>query len=280
MIIGLTGLAGSGKSEAAKFFTERGFDEYKMAGPLKRAIATMFSLPEEALESEDREQVLEPYGKSLRTMMQTLGTEWGRNLIHEDLWVLIAEAHYRSMRDVYDGNVFAVVRLVVSDIRFENEAKWIRDRGGLLIHLSRPEGDGRGLVHASENGVAFDVNHDISLVNDATISKLHFRLSVLTKVPHAIPKVTSAAQVAQRVITDVAAKHRLKPEQMLEIRSRNPRCLAAKREAIGILYKNTSLTLQGIADATGMSDKTSVNHHLIALGLKVPKKSRRRLRKS
>ena len=68
-----------------------------------------------------------------RRMMQTLGTEWGRDLIHPDLWVLALrrelETHLTRRR----------LNAVVTDVRFENEASMIRELGGVIIHVRRPK---------------------------------------------------------------------------------------------------------------------------------------------
>ena len=65
---------------------------------------------------------------SLRYLLETLGTEWGRNLICSDLWALIAEKRYREC----EGG------MVIRDVRFPNEVDWLDRLGGDLIHIIRP----------------------------------------------------------------------------------------------------------------------------------------------
>jgi hypothetical protein len=73
--------------------------------------------------------------------MQTLGTEWGRGWIHEDLWVELWRKHVGYHLSI-GGKV------VVDDSRFPNEAKAVHALGGKLIRIRR-EGLQTG-THVSE----------------------------------------------------------------------------------------------------------------------------------
>lgn len=82
-----------------------------------------------------------PYlgGVSARTLMQTLGTEWGRNLIHPDFWVMITAAKFERLAGHpyargQDGSILAVS----DDVRFPNEVDMIHAYGGLVIEIKRP----------------------------------------------------------------------------------------------------------------------------------------------
>ena len=94
-------------------------------------------------------EIIEPFGCTLRHMAQTLGTEWGRDLIHSNAWVLSihrkieAAAAYELPEDT-DGVV-----VLIPDVRFPNEAEYVRDNGFLLHIDHHAQGGG----HASENGI-------------------------------------------------------------------------------------------------------------------------------
>jgi hypothetical protein len=101
----------------------------------------------------------------VRRLLQRLGTEAGRDILGENIWVDTAFSRA------------AGGRLVVTDVRFPNEAQGIRDRGGLVIRIERP-GVGPRNDHPSETsliGYAFD--HVID--NSGSIEDLHESMRAL-----------------------------------------------------------------------------------------------------
>jgi hypothetical protein len=86
-------------------------------------------------------------GKTPRQLMQTLGTEWGRELVHDNLWVKLAQ------RRIEQHRAASTKPLVFDDCRFDNEAQLIRGLGGIVVNLYRPEAVGATMSHKSEAGV-------------------------------------------------------------------------------------------------------------------------------
>lgn len=95
MILALTGPAGCGKSTAAAYLAEaHGFARVRFAGPLKamvRAFLAEVGAPSTEIErmiEGDRKEVAaaELSGCTPRRFMQALGTEFGRDTIHAELW--------------------------------------------------------------------------------------------------------------------------------------------------------------------------------------------------
>ena len=149
MLIGLTGPAQSGKDTAAQHLRARhGFRQIAFADPLRAMLMAAFALTSADFEPGRKEEVLPEVGKSPRQLMQSLGTEWGRQLVHPDVWVRLAEDTILA-ECVTNGR-----SVVVSDVRMENEADMIRKRGGIVIHLHRihaPRGSERGIaVHGGD----------------------------------------------------------------------------------------------------------------------------------
>lgn len=125
-----------------------------------------------------------------RLALQTLGTEWGREQVHEDLWVSFAMQTVHSMLrstapfyayDRYKGltpaaNPANPQGVVISDIRFENELSAIPNAGGCLVHLSRPAPPQLGDIfhHKSESEQeTFDAGvFNAMIVNDGSLSDL------------------------------------------------------------------------------------------------------------
>ena len=169
-LVGFTGAAGSGKDTAAVPLLSNGYRRLSFADPLKAGLRAMFGLTREHTDGELKGFDVEPYGVSTRRMMQTLGTEWGRDLIHPDVWLLRAEETIKEWQAA--GPLPGVV---VTDVRFENEANWLRRQGGVLIHVRR---SGAGTVaHASEAGVA-PAEGDFTVNNDGSIAELHEHVAI------------------------------------------------------------------------------------------------------
>lgn len=131
-IVGLIGAKGSGKSKVASYMeVNHGYYRHPMAMVLKNMLASA-GLTERQLNG-DLKEVPCPLlcGHSPRFAMQTIGTEWGRNLIGTDLWCALTEHSLRTIEE--DGHdVF-----VIDDIRFPNEVAMIRRLGGELWSIRR-----------------------------------------------------------------------------------------------------------------------------------------------
>jgi hypothetical protein len=91
--------------------------------------------------------------------MQLFGTEFGRNLIHPDIWQIRAEAALDSTKN-----------LVLTDCRFNNEAEWARNRGGYVIRISR-NNIPRVHTHVSEQGIS-ETLIDYEVENNGTLEEL------------------------------------------------------------------------------------------------------------
>lgn len=158
-LLGITGKAGAGKSTAADYLVSRGWVRVKMADPLKNMMRAM-GLSDRHIEG-DLKEVPCPLlqGKTPRYAMQTLGTEWGRQMIGPEVWTELARREIAlCMAQGLD--------VVVDDVRFENEAAVIRELGGMVLQIERGGVDTG--THASEAGVMPDLTYR----NDATIPAL------------------------------------------------------------------------------------------------------------
>lgn len=171
ILIGLTGHARTGKSTAASYLaSEHRFETYAFATPLKEGIAAMFNLSAEDLEGSAKEQPLPWLGRSPRQLMQLLGTEWGRDMLNANVWIDLAEQNLAALAELCpEASGF-----VISDVRFENEADYIRKRGGLVVHISRDDAPDVN-HHISELGVALQPQ-DLVINNDAELRDLFAQL--------------------------------------------------------------------------------------------------------
>lgn len=169
-LIGLIGQARVGKDTvAAHLYRRYGVGQTAFAYPMKRMLEAAF--PEVNFYAGDREAPIDWLGKSPRQLMQTLGTEWGRNCIHRDLWTLLAEREVIKARERhYD--------LVLSDVRFHNEADMILRHGGELWHIVRDNG-GIAAGHVSEMN-HWDAYRQRRIVdNNGTLDELYQQVDQL-----------------------------------------------------------------------------------------------------
>lgn len=149
-LLGLIGPKNSGKSTLAKTLSISGFNIIPFAGCLKSMLKTMLSYQgvnedeiEDRINGSLKEIPCEYFsGQTTRFLMQTLGTEWGRDIIHPQLWLEIWE---RKVNHLLSENL----KIVCDDVRFVNEGELIQKLGGKLIYINR-----KGVVfsdHISEN---------------------------------------------------------------------------------------------------------------------------------
>lgn len=163
LLIGLCGPIGAGKTTVADFLvTDYGFTEITFKQPIIDALLNIFSdrlTPEHFSDRHLKECVIPEIGHSPRDLAKSLGTEWGRDMVHPDLWVKLAEDRYNFIlecKHIYNKDV------VFSDLRFDNEYDMIKRNGGVVIGVVREsiEVDANLLEHKSEQ-YAFDVDYTI-----------------------------------------------------------------------------------------------------------------------
>lgn len=142
MIIGLSGLIGSGKGTVAQCLVDEfGFRQDSFAASLKDACAVLFDWPRHLLEGDTlesrqwREVADEWWSKKLgisnftpRYALQHLGTNVLRSHFNDNLWFLTLENRLRKNSSQ---------NIVISDVRFNNEYQFIRDQGGIIIQINR-----------------------------------------------------------------------------------------------------------------------------------------------
>ena len=132
---------------------------------------------------------------SPRIMLQSLGTEWGRQVVNDDIWIdnLLSTAEDALLGDVYEREIgftgektLPPSGIVVSDVRFDNELTRIKDEKGKIVRVTRESADKKsrklGIIgHASEaEQAAFtDDMFDAILTNEGTLSELKTAVDVV-----------------------------------------------------------------------------------------------------
>jgi hypothetical protein len=163
-VVAFTGLAGSGKSTAADYLVAQGYQRVKFAGPLKAMLRAM-GLGDAHIEG-DLKEVPTPLlaGKTPRYAMQTIGTDWGRDIIGPTLWTGLWHA---TVSDVLDHGG----RVVCDDCRFANEVEAVRNVGGRVLRLQ-----GRGGIAGGHVSESQDFPVDCEVLNDGDMDSLRAKL--------------------------------------------------------------------------------------------------------
>lgn len=179
ILIGLAGKKRSGKTTAAQVFEASGFKSLSFAYVLKEMLYTLLTC--QGLEEAEIHRMLEGdlketpskylMGQSPRYAMQTLGTDWGRTMIHEEIWVTAT----LNLATLYSA-------VVIPDVRFPNEAEAIRRRGGLVYRIDRP-----GLVsedqHISEKLID-KLEVDGFITNTGTVKEFQQKVAMTLMATH------------------------------------------------------------------------------------------------
>ena len=167
MIIGISGFIGSGKDTIADYLQNiHQFRRESFANTLKDAVASVFGWDRELLEGrtresrEWREQVDPWWSERLnmpnltpRYVLQVWGTEVARRSFHDDIWIASLENKLRKTQD----------DIVISDCRFPNEIRAIRNAGGIVIRVKRgPEPVWYELAETVNRGPDKNINWRLS----------------------------------------------------------------------------------------------------------------------
>lgn len=163
----------SGKTAVANLLAQEGFRLLSFATPLKRMACEFLTAlgyrEDEAarLVWVDKSFVVPEVGCSVRKILQTLGTEWGRERLGGDVWVRCWEAQASR----YD-------RVITDGVRFLNEAQAVKAKGGQMWKIVRPSATHDG-SHVSEGGLDDWDGFDAVIQNDGSLSDLHAKVLAL-----------------------------------------------------------------------------------------------------
>jgi len=172
MIIGILGKKYHGKDTVSDFIMDMNsnFTRMSFADPLKKISKVLFSFTDEQLYGDKKEEEDEYWKVSPRQVFQFLGTDICRKQmkkiipeIEDNFWV---ECLRRQLNNI-EGNI------VISDVRFPNEAKMIKEMGGYIIKVTRPLLESND-EHYSEQIIDY-VNYDYAINNNGSLEELRFK---------------------------------------------------------------------------------------------------------
>jgi hypothetical protein len=173
-LVGFAGAMGAGKDEAAKPLLEDGWVLVKMADPIRQSLRAL------DLEVTYRgchvrlNSVIDDIGFDaakraipyIRHVMQRIGDEAGRQIHGEYVWTNIANTRIAEL--LYSGK-----RVVVTDLRYDNEAHMVHHLGGKVVLIKRP-GTATS-YHASEAGLPMSLV-DRVILNETSVEQLHLNV--------------------------------------------------------------------------------------------------------
>lgn len=184
-IIGICGKIGAGKDTFGQMLKEladrtrgageprvRRYEIVKFSTALRRVLEVFTGLsPQETSNAEGKARFVPEYDMTVGRMLQVLGTDAIREHFHPDAWV-IATFNSPEARSSPERGI------IITDLRFPNEAREIHKRGGVIYCVVRPEGEserpaetGRSADHVSEQAF-LEIQPDVVVDNRGTLVNL------------------------------------------------------------------------------------------------------------
>lgn len=162
-LIGITGKARSGKDSLAEIVA-RNHSVYvtSFAEPMRLLLCDILSVDLDQLDAIKSEPHPILGGKTPRVALQHLGTEYGRQMIDANLWVNVVS---HKIDQAMASHHYDFV--MITDVRFDNEAELIKEKNGQILQVIRPDMTIKESAHSSEQGIASDLI-DQTLMNDGS----------------------------------------------------------------------------------------------------------------
>lgn len=181
-LVAFGGYATAGKDAAANSLViHNNFYKTYMSKPLEKALLTLDPIVNRSGLRYQELHSLVGYDESkkvpeVRRLLQKLGTEFGREMVHEDFWL------NKVFDEVLEQNV-QQRNVALTGIRYTNELARVENYGGLSIWIDRPRVAPVN-SHTSDNTLWPD-DFDVRVDNDGSLEDLHKRvLEVLTGHAH------------------------------------------------------------------------------------------------
>ena len=152
LLVGICGSIGSGKTTFARLLKqEYRYDELSFAQPLKK-IAKIFGFQVDT--QMDKKTIHSYWNISSRHFLRQWGTELCRHhlpkIIPEmsSIWIQHMEM---KLNEIWNRS--PQQRIVISDVRFIDEAALISKHGGILIRVVRPDAEPNDSRHESDKPI-------------------------------------------------------------------------------------------------------------------------------
>ena len=178
MIIGLKGLKNSGKDTVAAYLIKQhNFERRAFADPLKRSVAALLDIPYHEIDKWKNDpnvwvsvHTVGPYDEfstlTFRQFLQRMGDEASKQVWWDTFWDDLT----LPIDGFYHGK-----KIVITDCRFESNARRINICGGYVVQLRRPGFEVQD-PHRGEE-LFPDKMVDYTLMNDGTLDDLYDKIN-------------------------------------------------------------------------------------------------------
>lgn len=178
-LIGLHGPKRSGKDTAAAALLAQGWERVALADPLRESLYILDPLLEPGLSLRHLVDACgwegvksSPYAGEVRRLMMAQGD--AMRALRADIFL----AH--ALGKIVVAKAAGAIGVVVTDVRFENEAKAVIQSGGRIVRVERP-GIGFDQTHASETALPEELVFS-TVHNDSTPAELHRQMAFVSEL--------------------------------------------------------------------------------------------------
>lgn len=165
-LIGVAGRARSGKDTFVLGLIKLGYTRGAFADALKQVTALVANEPLHNFTTDElKEGYSEALGMTRRKALQNVGKGM-RDILRDDIWIQRLLSTWAAAGEI---------PFAISDVRYPNEARLIRERGGIVVNIERPGVgglSGEAALHESERPLPTELV-DFTIVNDGTVEDLH-----------------------------------------------------------------------------------------------------------
>lgn len=145
-LIAICGFQSSGKDTFSNYLVSNfGFKKFSFAEATKDVLSIMFGWDRKLLEGDTQEsrifrETIDPWWSEKlsidnltpRKMLQLIGTDLFRKQFNDEIWIRIIE---KKIINLIKSNI--ETNIIISDCRFPNEIKMLKEYGFKLIHIQR-----------------------------------------------------------------------------------------------------------------------------------------------
>ncbi len=170
--------------------TKTDWEDKKFAGKLKQIASLLTGVEVAKFEDQEFKKLnlgpewsIHGMPMTYRELLQKLGTDGLRNGLHYNVWVNALFADYKKQSTLCGisekGKKYCnkYPNWIITDVRFPNEAKAIKDRGGIIIRVDRPFCKP---VNNHPSEVSLDNwNFDYKIANVSDLTSLSFTIQII-----------------------------------------------------------------------------------------------------